>query len=437
MPLYFPNNGPASRTGKRSNTHLIAGNHDTPNTQLLLDTSLPVLFDYPFGGPGQKKVVISKGMALALTGDVGRDYETNRMLPIVTIADSAVGAHRPIGLAPFNFAEQVDDRLTGNKPVVINDKYVELPYIPDLTDAEDVKWGAVVGEGLKPGDWVKPASGANKGQLTKWNENKVVTEVVPDFTSEADGTFIAYAKNPILPGSTATVSVEGAEATVLNAVQITLSDLGSSEAYSGITITYTSSLSDPVFLALGQVLEAELDQEPWGWLKWAMWDEFALAEDMDPKRPAPGMEGYEFDADYRKGNANTPGYWHHTTDPTGILGLTDGGNKQEKQWVESIVVSEGTEEDTIVQKQLNYKNLVPGSVEVYFNIGGTMVAYDGEINVDSKNGRVNVIVDAGLETAATSGDVAGEIKYKAYFRGTPTGWDFTGAVGAIRLLLQR
>ena len=428
-----------TREGTRSNVGLIAGNHDTPNTQMLLDPSLPVMFNYEYGGPGQQEVVVSKGMALALTGKMGRHYETGRFLPILTIADSNVSTHQPIGVAGYNLCEHQDNVLTGNKPVILNDKYIELPYIPDADDAKLVKWGAVIGEEILPGDWVKPASGHNKGKLTKWNPNRFIEETMPDFTSESDETFIAYTKYPIKVGEPVSITVENAVATALNHAQIKIEGLGDAQTYSGIKLSYTSLISDPVEQKLGQVLEAELDQEPWGWLKWATWDETAMGEDFggDFGTPDPD-EGFGFDPRYRDGWKNRKGYLSEfTTNPTGVPGLLDGSNKDQKQWIDDVEVVQGTEAGTIIQKSLTYKNVVPNTVKVNMIVGSTETPYGGKVDIDYKKGLVSITVDEGLEGAADSGPIEMVIRYRAFFYGTPTGWDHKGAVGAIRLLLQR
>lgn len=442
MPLYFPTakgNGPMERVGDRSNTGLIAGNHDTPNTQFIVDPTLPLLFHYEYGGPGQQEIVISKGMAIALTGQKTRHHETGRTLPVLTIADSSNSYHRPIGLSPYNYSMLVDDRLTGNKPVVINDKYVELPYIPDEFDAELVKWGAVTGEGIVPGDWVKPGSGANKGKLVKWEPYRTITEVVPDFESDGNGEFIAYTKYPIKPDTQIIVS-EG-EASFMGSSQVKITELDESQSYSGMTIQYTTLISDPPHLAIAQVWEAELDQEPWGWLKWAMWDEAALMEDLGADRDVPEEDGYPFDPAYKdpyNPTNNRAGYLSDaTTDPTGVPGLLDGENREQKQWTDAFTIPQGTTEGTIVQKQLSYRNLVSESLSVHVDVGSGYVAYGGDVTVNMKKGIVNIEVDSALESAAASSNVAGEIRYRAHFFGTPTGWDLKGSVGALRLLLQR
>lgn len=437
MPLYFPTNrgasGPFERVGERANTGLIHGNHDTPNTQFILDPELPVLFNYPYGGPGQQNVVVPKGIALALTGERRKDFDTGRMLPVVTIADGEDPTHRPIGLAPYNLIRGEKDRLEGNKPVVINDKYVELPYIPDEADAALCHWGAVVGAGIKPGDWLKPATGANKGKLTKWNRYRKVRET---FTLEGDSVVVktkfpvrAEGEIRIVQGPT------GATAQYESVIELRLGGGVSGN----VTVEYESLISDPVDLMLAQVWEAELDQEPWGWLKWVMWDERAMMEDYHPKfgEPAEDGSGYPFNPDYKKGVWNTPGYLsQYTTNPTGVPGLLDGGKRSYVSFTIQQDVNAAEGQDMVI-RQFTQEYILGKEVKVEILVGDRYVLYDPEKVVFDPDARsVTITFDKELAERVKQGKVTGRIWYNTFY-GTPTGWDLVGSVGALRLLLQR
>ena len=454
MPLFYPTKnrgiGPVEPTGERSNTGLIVGNHDTPNKQLMLDQSLPVLFDYEYGGPGQKKVVISKGMAVALTGELTREYETGRWLPKLTIADFDKPDHRFIGLAPFNLCKRIDNILTGNKANVINDKYVELPYIPDLSDAELIKWGAIVGDDIRPGDWVRPAGGDNAGKLTKWSPYKRIVD--ENFTDVAFAGGVATIKTsyPIRKNAVEPPTSSLADDFVFEYVDFLtfkISKLDGDGAldtsYTGthtFTVSYTSLISDPIESRIAQVLEAELDQEPWGWLKWAMWDEDAKMEDLQDKyKSAPDVdEGFPFDERYRDGLANRPGYLNmFTTNPTGVPGLLDGRNKAQKVWSKAVTLAGGSTEGEKLTFTMQYKDIIPSSVEIK-KVDGTVIytAEDNPENIRSENGKVIITVGASLAGELVGTDIQAVISYRSNFYGTPTGWDHKGAVGAMRLLLQ-
>lgn len=161
--------GNRRKPGTRSNTKLIVSGGDSPAERWKAKQDLPKLFDYPYGGPGQTDVIVSKGMMVAIDTDnpVIRDYDNDRLLTQITIAD---GTNPVIGMAPYNFCREVDDRFTGNQPSIITKEYVELPYFPDKEDAKNCLWGNCSGT-IAAGDLVKVSSEPGlEGRLEKWIE---------------------------------------------------------------------------------------------------------------------------------------------------------------------------------------------------------------------------------------------------------------------------
>jgi hypothetical protein len=159
------------KPGTRSNTKLVVSGGDSPAELWLAKQDLPKLFDYPYGGPGQTDVIISKGMMVAVdtaANSIVRDYDTNRIITQITIANGDP-AYPNIGMTPYNICRKVDDRFTGNQPSIITREYVELPYFPSSTDAMNCLWGNVSG-GVKAGDYLKVSSDPNlRGRMVKWN----------------------------------------------------------------------------------------------------------------------------------------------------------------------------------------------------------------------------------------------------------------------------
>lgn len=353
-------NGPLTlRSGTRSNNALRVSGHTAPAGEWIVDPSLPVLFEYPYGGAGQSAVVIAKGMAVSVT-DPMNDPETGKKRCALTIAD---GSNPVVGVAPFNISQRVFDQLTGNVPVFITDEVIELPLLQTPEQAAQVKWGAVFGD-IHAGDKLVPASGANKGQLRK----------------------------------------------------------------------YVKGTDDPDQI-VGKVINMELDQTPGGWLEWAMWDASLRSQDGVPyiDYGQPTEQGYPYDPKIREGLYGTySGYqsdWN--TQGTGIPGLTAGDARNQTLWRSAFTVPANTAEGTKIQVQLQYKNLQEGSVQVY--VGGVEQAAN-LYTVDHKNGLVTFTVPAAL--ANQPADASGEITYKAYFYGTPPGWDWVGSVGAVHVLLS-
>lgn len=161
--------GNRRKPGTRSNTKLIVSGGVSPAEHWKVKQDLIKLFDYPYGGPGQTDVIVSKGMIVAIDADqpLVKNYDNNRLLTQITIAN---GVNIPIGMAPYNFCREVDDRFTGNQPSIITKEYVELPYFPDSEDAKNCLWGNVSGE-IAPGDYVKVSTDTElRGRLVKWTE---------------------------------------------------------------------------------------------------------------------------------------------------------------------------------------------------------------------------------------------------------------------------
>lgn len=188
--------GQRRKPGTRSNTKLIVSGGDSPAERWMVKQDLPKLFDYPYGGPGQTDIVISKGMFVAIDAEKPetRDYTNNRLLTQITVAD---GDNAVIGMAPYNFAREVDDRFTGNQPSIITKEYVELPYFPNQADAANCLWGNASGA-LKAGDLVKVSKDPNlKGRVEKWVEgtdpmSQICGQILAKEASGSDYDFLEW-----------------------------------------------------------------------------------------------------------------------------------------------------------------------------------------------------------------------------------------------------
>ncbi|MCX7610405.1 MAG: hypothetical protein N2043_02305 [Ignavibacterium sp.] len=362
------------KPGTRSNTKLVVSGGQSPAGQWVTDPNLPVLFTYDYGGPGQKEVVISKGMMVAVL-PARKTLERGKTQTVITIADSNATDSRKyaIGMAPYNFAKNYEDFLTGNLPSVITRDYVELPLFSDPDDASLVKWGLVHGDEkngieIKVGDFLKVSTGKNAGKLTKW--------------------------------------IEGV---------------------------------DNPALIVGQVLEEEKDQTPWGWLEWAQWDETAYLKDHDGPvnksgYSAPSDYGYPYDPEYKEfDKEDRKGYNSmYTTTPTGVPGILDGSQKSQTIQRKNVTLVKGI----VTATELGFKNIVDGSVQ--FAIGaGTLEEVEtlqevtvGKFYVDYKQGVVYYHVDNSVS------ETDGLITFRAHFYGTPAGWDHKGSIGVVRVLLK-
>ena len=322
--------GNRRKPGTRSNTKLIVSGGDSPAEHWKVKQDLPKLFDYPYGGVGQTDVIISKGMVVAIDSEnpLVRNYDNDRLLTQITIAN---GVNAPIGMAPYNFCREVDDRFTGNQPSIITKEYVELPYFPDEADAANCLWGNCSGE-IQAGDYVAvPADAIAKrleGRVQKWvddgtNRNQIVGQVL--------------AKEPFG--------------------------------------------SDYDFLEWVMWDERYRKEE----------DEYVNKTGYS----APGIEGYPFDPEiYNKDGftADAAGFLsQYTTTPTGVTGITDGANSSNTLLQRQLgVVEKGTTAGTVLSFYAQ-KNLIEGTVEV--KIGGVAVEEES-LKVDHKKGLIKITLKA-------------------------------------------
>jgi hypothetical protein len=276
------------------------------------------------------------------------------------------------GIAPYNIAKRMGDGLTGNEPTVIRKYYIELPLIRNADDCAAVQYGAVYGN-IQEGDLVKVSTDSdNPGHLTKW---------------ENDDGFAAI---------------------------------------------------------VGQVWAVEEEQEPWGWFKYVMWDELARQQDspMPPfasdlsSAPLPG--GRPYNDRYRDGTIDISYYMNqYLTNPKGVPGLTDGTQRAATTWAESFTLPAAVDATTKMNFTLKYKNVIPNTIAVTITVPGdldggpvTTPVESTNVLVDYKTGKV--VVEAPDTLPAES---IVNVSYKAFFYGTPPGWDFHGTVGAVRILL--
>lgn len=354
------------KPGTRSNMKLTVSGGASPAGQWVLDPTLGVKFIYDYGGPGQKEVVISKGMLVGVSPERYLDDALGYKKNALTLATDKI---RPFGMAPYNFTKHWEDFFDGNQPSVITREYVELPLIQNAADAAAINWGAAYHEGadgiIKPNDlltWSRDPQ--NQGKIIKWDPVK-------------------------------------------------------------------HSVAD----VIGQVGEIEDDQEPFGWLKWAMFDEAARREDQDGPvnksgYDAPSDGGYPYDPEYsRLGKNGEGGYFnqYYTTenDATGVPGILDGKNKAQTVHTRDFAIAGGTPDGTVTQFSLGMKNIIDGTVKVFVDSIETK-----DYTIDQTRG----IVFYETKTGDAGKDV--KVNFRCEFFGTPAGWDHKGAVGVARILLK-
>lgn len=406
MALFQAVTGPIPDTTdqyNRSNTKLQAGTHDSPGEKFLVDPRIKRLFRYHFGGDGW--VVIPKGRAVAPATDDGgvfkngtiHDFDGDVYRPVLTLANGGVDveevgrtgethtrtANRAIGVAYANLYEEFVDGFNRMQPTVENEIYIELPYIPNKEDAEEIEWGSFYDvdpvNGVKAGDFVM--SDAN-GRLIKADFD-AQRKILNNTGKTADERFAAIAE--------------------------------------------ISRLQEQV---IGQVWSVETNLPPQGWLKWVGWTDTQLLEDSNPSgftaadigKSEDGFPGYPYDKTYRNWDVKTSKYY-----PQGIPGLTNG-SRIELDFKDTIgTIQPGTKGR--FDFRIERTPIVEGSVEIKIN--DVVVAPE---NIHYESGLVTLTYDNILTTPV---DVVASYKATGQVPGVPTGWDWKGSVGAIRILLQK
>jgi len=395
MPM-FPGNTHLD-SNPRSFSRLVVSHGDSPAEHWRVDSTLPVLFKYEMGGAGQTDVVVPMGFAVAATGQTTRDYLTGRQIPVIAIAGMRAGFN-PIGIAQYNFIQQVDGKLTGNQPSILTRDYIELPYFPQANDAKNCKWGATYGSAanIRPGQYVRA------------------------FRHGEDTDMYVGTNVPALAGK----------------------------------LTWWNPATDSPAEIVGQILGINDTGSASAWLEWVMWADSTKHEDNafmnQSSNIAPNVSGRPFDPRYSAGTLDTAGYLsEYTTNPQGLKAITDGDNISSTLFSrkEFGVIVNGTANGVVTTMIAPQKNLIIDNDFAIFANNSRLTysaitgAYEGDplgvtapavsAKVDAQKGWVTVTT-----TRAATQDIILSMTYRAKQFGTPGYWNFTGAVGGVRILLK-
>lgn len=388
--------------GSRSNTTLVKSGHMSPAEDWLLDQRFKdadmsgvfregILFNYSYGGTGTEDVVIPKGRIVGVSAPV-KDFVSKKFKTVMTMPGLASGGNT-IGMVPYNICKDYfqTDRFGGNKPSIITLDYVTLPYIPSVEGSGEFSKAGILAEEQALSVDNRMPWGAVIGANVK------------------DGDYLKASP-------------------------------------SGRLVKWDRATDNAVDI-VGQVLASDLNQEPWGWMKWMLWNEAdAKGEDGFINRSGasnlPTDYGYPFDPKYADGNNVYENYQKATlTNPTGFPGLHDGSGNYDSfgrndtpfTGVSLGAIPAGVADDTLMSFQIkDYAggNIVNVKEVSALKIGGVAVTAD-RLTVDHKNGIVTVkllAVDSGKAVTAD---------YKVFFYGTPSYLDFKGVVGSLFVLLKK
>lgn len=387
--------------GSRSHTGLIKSGHMSPAEEFLLDGRFQnadmssvfrdgVLFTYQYGGPGQEEVVIPMGRVVGVHTPI-KDFRTKKFKTVLTLPGMSL-ANNVVGMVPYNITKDWFqlDRFGGNQPSIITMDYVELPFMPGCT----------------------PAATNDRVGLLEEEQAISLDLKMPYGAVIGDVNFGDYVM--------ATASGRLKKWNGVNAMDV-----------------------------VGQVVGGDMNSEPMGWLKWAMWDNAAKYEDdayvnylnKSGASNLPSDGGYPYDANINKGTREMAGYQSRfVTNPTGVPGLHDGtgnfiGFGKNDTPFENMnlgVVPAITSETYISFQAKDYAGGVRDNLQegVKVFLDGVEVAV-ADLIVDYKKGIFSIkvdAVDAGKTVTAT---------YKAFQFGTRSTMDFKGVVGSYNILLRK
>lgn len=150
----------------KTHTGLVVSEGDAPAEKLIVSKSEGVKFQYPYGPEGNQNVVIAKGKIVEI-GEPEYEFATSRNWPAIKVA--AADSKNAAGVNHHNLYEVKRDRFSGNQPTIITRAFIEVPLFEHavLNTARDyaraMKFGAAYGTSgdLKPGDYVKVGDQGN------------------------------------------------------------------------------------------------------------------------------------------------------------------------------------------------------------------------------------------------------------------------------------
>lgn len=395
-------NGTRRNEGTRSHTRLVKSGHLSPGEEWILDPTFKdpslsavfkdgVLFQYLYGGPGMEEITIPQGRAVGIGSPV-KDFVSQKFRSTMSLPGLTPNGNC-VGVVPYNISKDwfQQDRFGGNAPSIITTEYITLPYIPGVTaDTRYDKLGVIAEEQALSVDLKNP-----------WG------------------------------------SVLGANIANGDYVKATPS---------GRFVKWDKTKDSPVDV-VGQVLNLDFNQEPWGWEKWMLWQTNYRQEDdsfinRSGASNLPTDGGYPYDPTYAEGNTTFQEYQsQYLTNPTGIPGLHDGsGNynnygKNDTDYTDrplGNVPSTATDNQLLTFQLLDFAGGKLTNIRQVSNIKINGIAIDlTRVTVNYKAGTVTVkmlAADANQPISAT---------YKAYHFGTPSYLDFKGVAGACCILLQK
>lgn len=156
----------------RTHTSLVVSEGMAPAEKYIPSGLEGVKFQYEFGPEGNQNVVIPKGKVVAAAG-MEWDYETEHYVPAIKIAGKTDDI---LGVNHHNVYERRRDRFSGNQPTIITREYIEIPLFESQEMAKAINFGAA---------WVTGAS-SNVDAANKMFGKYVAVDEYGNYTLKSD-----------------------------------------------------------------------------------------------------------------------------------------------------------------------------------------------------------------------------------------------------------
>lgn len=417
----------------RTHTQLVISEGVSPAEKWIPSATEAVKFQYAFGPEGNQNVVIPKGKIVTLSG-LEWDYETEHYVPAMKIATAA--STHVIGVNHHNVYERRRDRFSGNAPAIITREYIELPLFTSETDAAAIKFGAAWAADPSAilGRFVKADNAGNFQLADPATDNyaKVVGQILGIETDVPPAGFLQYFLEMTDNEYTDFVkqmsyAPSAGKAPGQDTYDVGTYPLGASYLEAANRMRDWNKgiprLTDGYFRARTHVTDITLDNK-----------ETSVAgtgTEGDPYVYSAGTAYATTDAQYNQitdvkvsGNVT-----FNATTGTVTVGADYRGAAMYIRLKDKFANDALKAGDTNAYPEFSGVN--PANIEVKLD---AVTVSDANVHIDYTNNMIVVYFTAAATNARLQ--ITADLLINAT-PGIPTGWDFKGAVGAVRILLQR
>jgi hypothetical protein len=407
----------------KTHTGLVVSEGNAPSEKFIVSKNEAVKFNYFYGPEGNQNVVIAKGKAVEFAG-IEYDYETSRNQPAIKTAAS--GTLKTFGVNHHNLYERKRDRFSGNQPTIITRQYIELPFF-EAGSGVDAAADLVVANGFANAMQFGAVYGSTKQALTHGDYVKV----------GANGNFTKF-----IPGTDDPLTIVGQAW----AVEKELPPAGLLAYYMDTKIeeleaflkaaSYAPSPGKNGAVTYDNPTAGDAGAYPFGY-PWALSSWKGTFEDLLLPATNKGIpfltDGYFKSKAVRTG-VSIADIYDVTSNNDGLIeAVTVSGNV-------TITNTGTTDADAVVAADTRNNAIfikLRGTIDrveqnaVVVKVGATTHT---DVHFDYTNNTVVVYLEAGQ----TYNNIALDLKLIVDpIAGVPTEWDHAGAVGAVRILLQK